>query len=227
MALVLATDKSFSMIAGNEFAAGMLTGTYSVTSDILTMNVTGPTDRMNLDYAYKWLEPDEIQVTDPITKGTQKLTRQGPVLQTAKFDATTDPKTITPQAIGASPYLVDSTTCSSNLKQIGTAMLLYASDYNAFPLCTNWQEKLSPYLGSTKLTTCPTLAKQGQTGGYAMNEALSGVDPKTLSGREGIVLVFEVSPGISSAPDSQMLTAPRHTTVGVVYADGHFKNQPR
>jgi len=59
------------------------------------------------------------------------------------------------------------TSCQSNVRQIGMAMLMYASDYdNAFPLvgCPvpanlfigSWMDTLQPYTSSLQVYTCPS-----------------------------------------------------------------------
>src|SRR5947208_997853 len=75
--------------------------------------------------------------------------------------------------------------CSSNLKQLGTAIMMYAQDYGeSYPLYVDWPKAqiywydvINPYVKASdtrsSIFTCPSLAKRidptNSSGGYAAN----------------------------------------------------------
>src|SRR5207249_447731 len=67
-------------------------------------------------------------------------------------------------------------SCLSNLKQIGTAMMMYQQDYDGkLPPASNWMGLSYPYLKSQMVYRCPSLASANPpSGGYAFNSNLSG-----------------------------------------------------
>jgi prepilin-type processing-associated H-X9-DG protein len=83
-------------------------------------------------------------------------------------------------AIGAPiPFLQRESTkapsCTSNLRQIGTAMRMYVEDHDGwFMPKVGWMDRLAPYTRNTEILLCPTLEKERpSTYAYAMNGALS------------------------------------------------------
>lgn len=70
------------------------------------------------------------------------------------------------------------TSCMSNLKQLGTAVLMYAQDYdetlpsyrlaNSSPGCQiNWWNQITPYVKNAQILVCPSVANTGA--GYGAN----------------------------------------------------------
>lgn len=48
-------------------------------------------------------------------------------------------------------------SCQSNLKQMGTAFLMYCQDYDeVYPPVPNWKSTLQPYIRNTAINTCPS-----------------------------------------------------------------------
>jgi len=48
-------------------------------------------------------------------------------------------------------------TCTSNVKQLGLAFLMYTSDYDdTFPPRTNWKTLLQPYIKNFEINRCPS-----------------------------------------------------------------------
>lgn len=79
----------------------------------------------------------------------------------------------------------------SNVKQIGTGMLMYAADYNdVFPKADNWQTGVMPYLKDPELFIPPYPTEPG---GYAFNKSLSSFNSATLDNPFRTPLVFESS----------------------------------
>jgi prepilin-type processing-associated H-X9-DG protein len=105
------------------------------------------------------------------------------------------------------------TQCLSNLKQLGTAAMMYAQDHHeTLPPAENWEDALKPYL-KTPLK-CP-LEKLGTS--YAMNKALSKKKLEALEHPAEVVLFFESDNGTTVAQK-------RHaSSLGFTFADGHAK----
>lgn len=70
------------------------------------------------------------------------------------------------------------TSCLSNLKQLGMAVVMYAQDYDetlpsyrlasSSPGCQiNWWNQITPYVKNAQVLICPTVAQTG--GGYGSN----------------------------------------------------------
>ncbi len=48
-------------------------------------------------------------------------------------------------------------TCASNLKQMGLAFFMYASDYDeTFPMAYLWKTRLQPYIRNKEINRCPS-----------------------------------------------------------------------
>jgi prepilin-type processing-associated H-X9-DG protein len=105
------------------------------------------------------------------------------------------------------------TQCLSNIKQLGTAAMMYAQDHHeTLPLAETWEDALKPYL-KTPLP-CPR-AKRGT--GYAMNKALSKKKLEDLESPAEVVLFFESDDGVT-------VSQKRHgSSLGFTFADGHAK----
>ncbi len=141
------------------------------------------------------------------------------------------------------------TTCASNEKQLGMALLAYAGDYDeTFPHGDlygggdGWGAKVFPYVKSTQVFHCPddeTVDQPGEISGdansYGLNSNISGFksfSPKAISpsGRVGLpqvaatsntVLLFEVSHCVAILTDPQQDTQSAAGTG----AEGHSLDQ--
>ena len=122
----------------------------------------------------------------------------------------------------------DASTCLSNLKQLGLAMMMYASDYDErFPPAESWSDALMPYIKNSAVFACPT--DEGHEHSYAYNQALSGKSLAEVQRPAETVLLFESDAGEKSAADagSSWPATPRHDGMtGVAYSDGHCKMMP-
>jgi prepilin-type processing-associated H-X9-DG protein len=110
--------------------------------------------------------------------------------------------------------------CVNNLKQIGLAIRIYATDNkDLFPAATNWCDAILTDVGSAQVFKCPS-GNMNQRCHYAFNARLANaedgkVDPST-------VLIFETDGGwnLHGGPEL-MLKKPRHgNAINVVLADG-------
>ena len=122
-------------------------------------------------------------------------------------------------------------TCLSNVKQLGTAMSMYASDWDdRYPLADNWNEALAPYAKDPEnLIICPAAESKDEPS-YAMNGQLSGFPERSISSPADIVMLYDSVPGRNRSGGPELLPSPpRHTgdnnTVGFV--DGHVKSVER
>jgi prepilin-type processing-associated H-X9-DG protein len=110
--------------------------------------------------------------------------------------------------------------CVNNLKQLGLAIRIYASDNkDQLPAATNWCDAILTDAGTDKIFKCPD-ADASQRCHYAYNAKLANaedgkVDPQT-------VMIFETDGGWNvSGGRELMLKRSRHgRTFNVVFADG-------
>jgi hypothetical protein len=107
--------------------------------------------------------------------------------------------------------------CQSNLKQLTTATLMYAQDYDErLPLAVAWNDGIQPYHKHTQLLLCPE--EENQTlPSYAMNQRLSGVLNSQIEAPDTTVLFFDSIPGRNKAGGRELLPdPPRHSNEYVV-----------
>ncbi|MGE5530560.1 MAG: hypothetical protein ACM3VW_00415, partial [Bacteroidota bacterium] len=111
-------------------------------------------------------------------------------------------------------------SCQSNMKQIGIAMLQYVQDYDeTMPVNDNWCDAIMPYMKNEQILICPSAPKSGC--GYAMNRHYRGAALKDVT--FGPALAFESSLGRNSLGLPSENAAFRHlkTKTGwYVRADG-------
>lgn len=117
------------------------------------------------------------------------------------------------------------TPCQINLRQLGTASAIYASDWNeCVPTGSNWTDAILAYTKGEENFNCPQVGKYG----YALNEAIAGKGFAEKDSYElgSLPLIFDssaigrnVTGPLSLAPDP-----PRHGQGNnVVYADGRVR----
>jgi prepilin-type N-terminal cleavage/methylation domain-containing protein/prepilin-type processing-associated H-X9-DG protein len=89
-------------------------------------------------------------------------------------------------------------SCQSNLKSIGAAMLMYAQDFEEmFPLegtegsNNGWDAAVQPYMRSTKIFKCPSHSLDASTNSYGANELLLGVAAPKITSPTAAVLIFD------------------------------------
>lgn len=111
------------------------------------------------------------------------------------------------------------TQCLSNMKQINTAMIMYASDYDGFlPNSKNWQKTLEPYVRNEKLLTCPEKGKNHSS--YAMNDAYSGANIDEIKDPSEEILIFEALPNVTHGTMKD-IKIKRDGPTNIGYCDGH------
>jgi len=125
--------------------------------------------------------------------------------------------------IGCSVIVSNSTACRSNLKQLGTSMMIYAQDYDErLPPSTNWEVALKTSLRKAEPFRCPSAQSHAS---YAMNAKLGGVSISTLVDPWNTVLLFDSNARTRSfAGSKEHLAIERHGRVpNFAFADGHVK----
>lgn len=82
-------------------------------------------------------------------------------------------------------------SCKGNLKQLGLAILLYASDHDGYlPNHRTWEQQIFNYLKNRDIYRCPdALIKQKRY--YCMNSKLSNRNYKNINLSQNIVLLYE------------------------------------
>ena len=113
--------------------------------------------------------------------------------------------------------------CMNNMKQLGLAQIMYASDNkDHFPAADHWCDALKQYAPNGRVFVCP--AERGdQRCGYAFNAKLAGFDMKQVRSPSQTVLLFESDGGWNVSGGEELTVRPgRHSgKIGVVFADGH------
>lgn len=102
-------------------------------------------------------------------------------------------------------------SCLSNLKQVGLGMHMLAMDYdNTFPDSSTWTTKVEPYTKDQSVFTCP-----GTKQTYEMNPYLSGVKLEQIPRMAEVPLVYDAGFPNGDPPHARGWC--------VVFADGHAK----
>lgn len=116
-------------------------------------------------------------------------------------------------------------TCTSNLRQLALACLMYAKDHNGILMTANWADEVMQYAQNEALLRCPSIP--GDIPPYAMNEKLLGLSLDAIADPARVVLLFEREPGEGPAiggPDK--LVARHNGNTVVAFADGHVEAIP-
>ena len=196
--LVFAADGNFEMMAVNEFAAGLVKGHYQATADHIQLDMTSGTGLSSVTYTYEWQTPDEMTIKSTLDpNGVYKLKR---------LPAGSVPSLNSDWGVGPSKQVntesAMATTCLSNLRQTGTAALLYSQDYDGtLPEAETWTTTLIPYTKVVGIYNCPKVSKDGQRGGYSMNSAISSANTRS-PGQNG-------TPSSSTGTSTSGSSAPR------------------
>lgn len=115
--------------------------------------------------------------------------------------------------------------CLSNVKQLGLAMQMYASENDDhLPPSASWTEAASPYIKSARgVWRCPSAHTQEPC--YAMNWKLNKADINTLPRPQDTVMIFESVPGRNQVGGIELLPSPlRHDgRENLGFADGHVR----
>lgn len=119
-------------------------------------------------------------------------------------------------------------SCLSNLKQLGTGMMMYAQDYDQrLPPATQWNAGLYPYVKNERIFRCPETETEGPPT-YAMNYRLSRAGTARLVQSERTVLLFDAVAGRNLAGARNLMPRPsRHPgRYPVGFLDGHARIIP-
>lgn len=114
-------------------------------------------------------------------------------------------------------------SCQSNLKQLSTALLMYAEDHSGkLPPASSWSVAITAYIKTPDVFQCPNRKKQRF--GYAFNSHLSGARIDDIQSPEKVPLLFETSLDRENATDPAASFQTPYQGIGnVAYADGHVK----
>ncbi len=89
--------------------------------------------------------------------------------------------------------------CAHNIRAVGVALQLYATDHGRLPRSAVWVDAIGPYLLHPDELTCPANPVAGASS-YAMNSRLGGAKMADLHDAQHTVLVYETRmPGANPA----------------------------
>jgi prepilin-type processing-associated H-X9-DG protein len=119
-------------------------------------------------------------------------------------------------------------SCLSNVKQEGTAFLMYVQDYDErFPPAVSWMDTNMPYVKSEMVLHCPTVSKFSDASyGYAFSADLSRKELAKIKSPNTTVMEYDSSNLNRNATDAvtSLPSPPRHMkSNNRSYADGHAK----
>jgi hypothetical protein len=108
--------------------------------------------------------------------------------------------------------------CVSNMKQIGLAVRIYASDRNdTFPPAETWNDAIQQNVGNPKVFQCPG-DRGGQRSSYGYNAKLSGLKEDKVSPQT--VMIFECRGGWNFSGGPQDVLTHHGNTHVVGFVDG-------
>jgi prepilin-type processing-associated H-X9-DG protein len=113
--------------------------------------------------------------------------------------------------------------CQSNLKQLGTALALYAQDHDErLPPTPVWMDATTPYLAQNGVFLCPS--RPGTVPAYAYNRLMHERLLKEIAAPSRAMIGGESTLGVRNASDFlEHFAAPHHERGGILFADGHVK----
>ena len=103
--------------------------------------------------------------------------------------------------------------CSTNLRRLGVAMMMYADDNNdRFPPSNRWIDSISRYAGpDPAFFLCPSERGNRFRSSYGMNDDLGGVRQDELNDRSRTALLFDAIPGDCLHGGQELVPSPeRH-----------------
>jgi prepilin-type processing-associated H-X9-DG protein len=201
-------------------------GTYSLDGEKLTLHVqhslAGPRDE---SYKATWDGPDGLKLTyipDSAEKGITPAMAAAFAFTIRRMSPAEKLVPMTPVAGGASGPDPDS-QCVVNVKEIAMGLTMYSQDYDEMWPASSWQESITPYVKNPSVMSCPTVVKNGGTGGYAFNPSLWRAQVSSVTAANTPMIYESTAPGADASADFYTVpNPPRHpkgNTVG--YADGH------
>ena len=123
-------------------------------------------------------------------------------------------------ALSRTKAIAQRVVCATNLKGLGTAMFIYANDYDTLPTADKWCDLLI-----AEVDVCPASLRCPSTPAgsfsYALNENLAGRSMK--DGSPNVVMLFEADAGPNAVGGPEMLVSDRHEGCNIVFMDGHVE----
>lgn len=114
--------------------------------------------------------------------------------------------------------------CMNNLKQLGLAVRMYASDNNdTLPKAENWCDAIMSTAGSSRIFVCPAKS-DGQRSHYAFNAKLSGKKDNAINPQT--VMIFESSGGWNKSGGPESLAIHHGKTHMIGFVDGSVRPVP-
>ncbi len=222
-------------LVGNDFAFGVLEGTYRQDGEKLEITAsqrgTGPSRQ--IEYLVNRIDDSHMTLT--LLGRSEDFELNGAAPETATIASLTkgsppkpsrDAGQVEPEG-STETWKEDqsATTCLSNMKQLGTAMSLYVQDYDGVMAIANtWSDALMPYTKTRETMSCPEVQKSGSEGGFAMDASLSMITVSTIATAADTVLFFETATIGLNVSDTQtsLIGRARHEDgIHFTYADGH------
>ncbi len=121
-------------------------------------------------------------------------------------------------------------SCQSNLKQIGLAMAMYKNDYNeteppASAGDQGWVTLLQPYIKNTQIFVCPSAVSLTDSG-YELNVNVSGIKDAAVGNVAEVVSAWDSTTNTLSAASECANVDTRHgfgRGLNALFYDGHVK----
>ena len=126
-------------------------------------------------------------------------------------------------ALGRTRGLAQRLVCGTNMRGLGTAMMVYANDYDdKYPTANEWCDLLIEYADVDPRSFRCRAGASGEFS-YGFNENLDGLGFDDASA--DTVMLFEVVGGRNVVGGPELLSTERHKNEGcnIVFADGHVQ----
>jgi prepilin-type processing-associated H-X9-DG protein len=124
-------------------------------------------------------------------------------------------------ALSRTKGLAQRLVCGTNMKGLGTAMMVYANDYDRkFPTADQWCDLLIEHADvDPRSFRCKPRSSEAFS--YGFNENLDGLTTDDVS--PDTVVLFEIVGGRNVAGGPELLVTERHWSEGcnILFADGH------
>lgn len=110
-------------------------------------------------------------------------------------------------------------SCQSNIKQLATAMHVYAADYDdALPPGDKWCDLLQTKVATPEVYVCPNVSEMKC--GYGLNSSIFQL--RDVTAPDGVVMLYESDGGWNAyGPQGAMISVPRHGKYNIAFVDGH------
>lgn len=127
-------------------------------------------------------------------------------------------------ALASSKAKAQSVQCLNNLKQLGLAVRIYASDHDdKLPGAATWSDEILPSAGSPEVFRCPA-SKGHERCSYAFNSRLSGLNVDKVS--PSTVLLFERTGDWNQSGGAKDILSHHGKNYVLCFADGSVRQVP-